>query len=93
MTDDDELPDEYQPSELRPSAPVREVTTYAVGTMDQGYGMFAGPWPDLHSALEFVPSPSEYGRHRPAIWRFARSGRDEVIYVWKKDRWVRETTR
>lgn len=96
MSKNDDLPAEYVPKSLRPPEPQeRDRVMYACGweTVWAGdkptasYGMFAGPFPRVESALEVVPekarSLTEIAQGRtPVIVRFNLDGTDEVIYRW-----------
>ena len=80
------LPREYQPKVLLEEKPkLRPRTMYAIGIEREPreFGMINGPNPNLMKMLE------EVGERGHRIIRLRRDGYDEVIYRWRKDRWVR----
>jgi len=84
-----DLPEEHIPAALRGEhRQYRErELMYGIGIQHgpHEFGMLHGPWPNLKMALETVG-----GDERAAIIRFNPNMSEEILYVWRKDRWVRD---
>lgn len=84
---------EYVPTALRPAPPPPpRPVTYGCGFAgdDDGLsiGMFAGPFPDLQTALEVVPLAVPAKARDAVVVRFNADSTDSIVARWEGDRWV-----
>lgn len=90
MTEEEGIPDEYQPESLREKLKPKNLPImYAIGEWDEvneSSGMWAGPTPDLKQVLEEIGKSNQ-----STIFRFNPDGTDEPIYKWNESlkRWIR----
>jgi len=77
---------EYVPKAFRDSNVETRKEMWGIGVENfpGEFGMIAGPFPTEQMALD---TP---GRFRARIIHFYSDGRDEVVWYWRKDRWVRK---
>jgi hypothetical protein len=78
---------EYIPTILRPSPEKPRRVMYGIGIEHEPnqFGMVHGPHPDEKEMLEII---GEDGKDNVFIIRFNKDGTEDIIWKWKKDRWV-----